>query len=94
MPITNDDLLLLEVQYEEARAAALKVHSDHDTAYRAKWDAHNAAIQAMNVECGDLARAAQQAETAANLALTQARIAFAAQEAPEPEEDEGVEAGE
>lgn len=94
MPITNDDLLLLEVQYEEARAAALKVHSDHDAAYRAKWDAHNAAIQAMNVEYGDLARAAQQAETAANLALTQARIAFAAQTPEEPEEDEGVEAGE
>nr|WP_295237637.1 hypothetical protein [uncultured Brevundimonas sp.] len=94
MPITNDDLLLLEVEYEEAKAAAAQVHSDHNTAYRAAWDAHNAAVQALNVQYETDARTAQQAETAANTALLQARIAFAAQQAPEPEEDEGVEAGE
>ena len=93
MPITNDDLLLLEVQYEEAKAAAAQVHNDHDAAYRAARDAHNAAVQALNVKYAEDARTAQQAETAVNTALLQARIAFAAQQAPEPEEDEGVEAG-
>lgn len=81
---TTPDIETLAADYEAAKAAAAKVHTDHDAAYRALWDTHNAAVQAMNLEYEEAARAAQQAETAAGTALLQAQIA-AAEPDPEPE---------